>query len=107
VPKITFVQPDGRRETISATAGTTVKDCALDNDIPGIVGECGGALMCGTCHVYVDDADAQRTGTPEPQEVDMLDMVVADRRPGSRLSCQLVVTEALDGLVVHLPVAQK
>lgn len=107
MPDITFVQPDGRRETVSVRAGTTVKDCALDNDIDGIVGECGGALMCGTCHIYIDNAELGRTGVPEPQEADMLDMVVAERRPTSRLSCQIVVTDALDGLVLHIPAAQK
>ncbi len=107
MPKITFVQPDGRRETINAPAGKTVKDCALDNRVAGIIGECGGALMCGTCHVYVDEVDAPRTGAPEPQEADMLEMVVAERRATSRLSCQLVVTDTLDGLVLHVPVTQK
>lgn len=105
--KLTFVQPNGQRESVEALTGVTVKDCALDNDVAGIVGECGGALMCGTCHVYVDEGDIQRTGTPEPQEVDMLDMVVAERRPTSRLSCQIVVTDALDGLVLHIPATQK
>lgn len=107
MPTITFVQPDGRRETVEVRAGATVKDCALDNDVAGIVGECGGALMCGTCHIYVDAGDAQRTGEPEPPEIDMLDMVVAERRPTSRLSCQIVVTDDLDGLVLHIPAAQK
>lgn len=107
MPRVIFVQPDGRRDTVEAGTGITAKDAALNNRVAGIIGECGGAAMCATCHVYVDAADAQRTGAPEPIESDMLDMVAAERRPTSRLSCQITVTDQLDGLVLHVPVTQK
>ena len=80
---------------------------AVYNGIEGILGECGGGLSCATCHCYVDDAWAAQVGTPTSQdERDLLEGVAAQRKATSRLSCQITVTEALDGLVVHLPEAQ-
>ncbi|SDF28070.1 ferredoxin, 2Fe-2S [Celeribacter baekdonensis] len=100
--KITFVQPDGRSQTVSARVGDSVMQTALAHSIDGIFAECGGAMMCATCHCYVEDA---RTGQASQGEEDLLDCAEDEVRPSSRLSCQIKVTEDLDGLVVHLPVA--
>ena len=102
MPKITFVEYDGTVHTLDAEIGATVMETAIKNDIPGIEAECGGACACATCHVYVDEDWLERTGGPSPMEEDMLDFGY-DVRPNSRLSCQIKVTEALDGLVVRTP----
>jgi 2Fe-2S ferredoxin len=91
--------------TVVAAPGTTVMEAAVDNDIEGIVAECGGACSCATCHVYVDSAWSGRLPQPDAQEDGMLDCVL-DRHASSRLSCQIVLTDELDGLVVHVPDAQ-
>ena len=104
MPSVTYVDCHGQATTLEVALGETVMRGALDHDLPGIVAECGGGLACATCHCYVDDAWAAAAGTPASQdERDMLDMAVAEVRPTSRLSCQIELTEALDGLVVHLP----
>jgi len=100
--KITYVQPDGSSQTVEAEAGMTVMETAKKHVIAGIEAECGGACACATCHVYVDDAWRQRVGPPEQMEEDMLDFAF-DVRESSRLSCQIKVTEELDGLVVQVP----
>ena len=97
--RITFIQKDGTERVVEAEPGMTVMEAAVKNAIPGIAAECGGACACATCHVYVDDAWREATGTPEQMEEDMLDFAF-DVRPASRLSCQIKVTDALDGLVV-------
>lgn len=102
MPKITFVQPDGSAQTIEARVGDSVMQTALAHGVPGILAECGGAMMCATCHCYVDD---ERTGTASEGEEDMLECAEAEVRPTSRLTCQIKVSEALDGLTVHLPEA--
>lgn len=103
---ITYVQHDGTRRDIDVPVGDTVMQGALDNMVEGIVAECGGGLACATCHCYVDDAWAAKTGTPSEVEAEMLEATSAPRKPTSRLSCQINVTEALDGLVVYLPESQ-
>ena len=103
--KITFVQPDGTSQTVTAEAGLTVMEAAKLNNIAGIEAECGGACACATCHVYVDDAWRDATGKPSDMEEDMLDFAF-DVREGSRLSCQMKVTAAIDGLVVRVPAKQ-
>jgi 2Fe-2S ferredoxin len=102
---ITFIQPDGSEETVTAQPGMTVMEAAKTALVAGIEAECGGACACATCHVYVDDGWRERTGGPSPMEEDMLDFAF-DVRPSSRLSCQIKVTEALDGLVVRVPEKQ-
>ena len=89
----------------SAEPGSTVMENAIKNDVPGIEAECGGACACATCHVYVDEAFMAVVGEPEPMEEDMLDFAF-DVRPNSRLSCQIKVRDALDGLVVRVPERQ-
>jgi 2Fe-2S ferredoxin len=103
--KITFIAADGARYEVGAENGSTVMENAIRNGVPGIEAECGGACACATCHVYVDEAFRSVTGEPEPMEQDMLDFAY-DVRPSSRLSCQIRVTDALDGLVVTVPVRQ-
>ena len=103
--KITFIGADGTRYEVGAESGSTVMENAIRNGVPGIEAECGGACACATCHVYVDEAFRSVTGEPEPMEQDMLDFAY-DVRPNSRLSCQIRVTDALDGLVVTVPERQ-
>jgi 2Fe-2S ferredoxin len=102
---ITFIQPDGTEQVVPAEAGMTVMETAKKHLVPGIEAECGGACACATCHVYVDEAWREKTGEPSEMEEDMLDFAF-DVRPSSRLSCQIKVTEALDGLVVRVPEKQ-
>jgi 2Fe-2S ferredoxin len=101
MPKVTYIQPNGSERTIEARAGTTLMEAAIDNDVAGIVAECGGACSCATCHVYVDAAWAPKLTPPDAQEDGMLDCVL-DRRETSRLSCQIVLTDELDGIVLHV-----
>ena len=103
--KITFIQPDGSQQTVEAEPGMTVMETAKKHLIPGIEAECGGACACATCHVHVDEAWREKTGGPSEMEEDMLDFAF-DVREGSRLSCQIKVSEALDGLVVRVPEKQ-
>ena len=103
--KITFIQNDGTERVVEAEPGMTVMEAAVKNNIPGIAAECGGACACATCHVYVDDAWRETTGTPAQMEEDMLDFAF-DVRPTSRLSCQIRVRSELDGLVVETPAQQ-
>ena len=103
--KITFIQPDGTSQTVDGDNGMTVMETAKKNLIAGIEAECGGACACATCHVFVDDAWLEKTGKPQQMEEDMLDFAF-DVRPNSRLSCQIKVTDALDGLVVRVPEKQ-
>jgi 2Fe-2S ferredoxin len=105
MPKITFIQPDGTAQTVEAETGMTVMETARKNDIEGIEAECGGACACATCHVYVEEAWREKTGSPSEMEEDMLDFAF-EVRETSRLSCQIKVTDDLDGLVVHIPEKQ-
>ncbi len=100
--KITFIQPDGSQQVVEAAPGVTVMEAARLNRIAGIEAECGGACSCATCHVYVDAAWTEKTGKAEAMEEDMLDFAF-DVRPESRLSCQMKVTDVLDGLVLRVP----
>ena len=103
--KITFIQPDGSEQVVEGDAGMTVMETAKKNLVPGIEAECGGACSCATCHVYVDEAWREKVGPPSEMEEDMLDFAF-DVRPSSRLSCQIKVTETLDGLVLKVPEKQ-
>ena len=103
--KITYVQHDGSEKTVEATPGMTVMETAVKNDVPGIAAECGGACACATCHVYVDEDWRDITGNAEEMEEDMLDFAF-EVRDESRLSCQIKVTEAMDGLRVTVPEKQ-
>lgn len=105
MPRITYIEHDGTERTVDAEVGATVMETAIRNNVPGIVAECGGACSCATCHVHVDEAWKEKVGPPSAMEEDMLDFAF-DVRPTSRLSCQIKVTEELDGLVVHTPEQQ-
>jgi ferredoxin, 2Fe-2S len=100
--KITFIQPDGSNQTVEGEAGMTVMETAKKHLVAGIEAECGGACACATCHVYVDDQWRERVGAPAEMEEDMLDFAF-DVRESSRLSCQIKVTDELDGLIVKIP----
>ncbi|MCJ8518166.1 2Fe-2S ferredoxin [Pseudorhizobium tarimense] len=103
--KLTIVAFDGTRYDLDAANGSTVMENAVRNSVPGIEAECGGACACATCHVYVDEAWADRVGPPSPMEEDMLDFAY-EVKPTSRLSCQIKVADDLDGLVVNVPERQ-
>ncbi len=103
--KITYIDPAGASRTAEAEVGSTVMETAIRNGIPGIEAECGGACACSTCHVYVDEAWREKTGEATPMEQDMLDFAY-EVRPNSRLSCQIRVSDDLDGLVVTTPERQ-
>jgi 2Fe-2S ferredoxin len=103
--KITFIQPDGTEQVVEAEPGMTVMEAAKKELVPGIEAECGGACACATCHVYVDDAWRDKVGPPSEMEEDMLDFAF-EVRESSRLSCQIKVSEELDGLVVRVPEKQ-
>jgi 2Fe-2S ferredoxin len=102
LPKVTFIQHSGTTRTVDATSGSSLMQAALDNSVPGIDADCSGSCACGTCHVMVDAGWAQAVGNPGDMEEAMLSMR-PDRSAHSRLACQIVVDEALDGLVVRLP----
>jgi ferredoxin, 2Fe-2S len=101
-PRITFVLHDGAVHSVDVPVGLTVMDGSVRNNLPGIIAECGGMCSCGTCHIYVVEEWRERLPAPEFEEEDLLEFI-ADRQDGSRLSCQLVVTDDLDGLVVQVP----
>jgi ferredoxin, 2Fe-2S len=103
--KITYIDAAGVARTVDGEIGSTVMETAIKNGVPGIEAECGGACACSTCHVYVDEAWREKTGEPSPMEEDMLDFAF-EVKPNSRLSCQIKVSEALDGLVVTTPERQ-
>ena len=100
--KITYIEHDGKEHVIEVKPGQSVMEGAVKNNIPGIDADCGGACACATCHVYVDDAWADKTGKASVMEESMLDFA-NDLQPTSRLSCQIIVSEALDGLIVRMP----
>lgn len=105
MPRITYIEFDGREHVVEVKAGLSVMEGAIRNNVPGIDADCGGACACATCHVYVDEAWLDRTGTASAMEESMLDFADAVQ-PNSRLSCQIRVTDELDGLVVRLPESQ-
>jgi 2Fe-2S ferredoxin len=103
---VTYVDYQGTRQTLEVPTGDSVMQGAVSNLLPGIIGECGGALACATCHCYVDAAWADQVGPPSATEMEMLESAASPIKPGSRLSCQITMSPALDGLVVHLPESQ-
>ena len=103
--RITFVEPDGSRQEIEAEIGESLMANAKARGVDGIIAECGGSLVCGTCHVYLSDAAFALVGPPQNFEVDLLDNVRAPR-PTSRLACQITVSPELDGIEIELPTSQ-
>ena len=105
MPKVIFVEADGNRIETEAEVGASLMKAAVNAGVPAIVAECGGAMACGTCHCYLADGWFARVLPPEEGEVDMLDFVI-DPQADSRLSCQVVITPEMDGLIVRLPASQ-
>jgi ferredoxin, 2Fe-2S len=103
--KITYIEFDGTEHVADVKSGLSVMEGAIKNNIPGIDADCGGACACATCHVYVDAAWKEKTGGPSAMEESMLDFA-ENVEENSRLSCQIKVTDALDGLVVRMPESQ-
>lgn len=101
--KATWKLADGREITLDVAEGTNLMEAATQRGVPGIIGECGGSMSCATCHVVVDPGWAERAGEPSAFEEDMLDITEAGRQPTSRLSCQIRMAAALDGIVVSVP----
>jgi 2Fe-2S ferredoxin len=103
LPKVIYVGTAGLERVVDAAGGESVMSAAVKNGVPGIIGECGGNASCATCHVWVRDEFLPLVGTPGDLEEDLLDMGVDDRRDGSRLGCQIPLTDELDGLTVDVP----
>ncbi len=102
MPRIIYIEHSGTQHEIEADVGSTVMHTALDNLVPGIDADCGGECSCATCHVMVKEEWLAKTGSPSETEESMLDLN-PERQSNSRLSCQIEVTDELDGLVVQLP----
>lgn len=104
--KVTVIDNHGVRHELETDPVMTLKDLAVINDVPGIVARCGGSLACATCHVYIDTDWIDVIGKPEEMEEDMLDMAW-DVKPNSRLSCQIMLRDEHNGLIVHVPERQE
>ena len=103
--KITYITHDNQKHEVEVQNGLTVMEGAVQNDIPGIDADCGGGMACATCHVYVQDDWYDKLSTKEDGEEDMLDMAF-EPKTNSRLSCQIVVSDEIDGLEVSIPSKQ-
>lgn len=106
MPRVIYRAHDGQETTIDAAPGISLMEAARAHDIDGIVGQCGGSMMCATCHVYADPDRMADLPPISDTEDAMLDSTICERRDNSRLSCQLVVTEKFEGLVVEMPAEQ-
>ena len=106
MPKVVYVSALGDATMVVGQVGESVMAAAVRNGVPGIIGECGGNNSCATCHVWVRDEFTELVGKPGDLEDDLLDLGVSERRDSSRLSCQIVLTDALDGLTVDVPAEQ-
>jgi 2Fe-2S ferredoxin len=105
MPKITYKDSEGNSKTIKVENGLTVMEGAIQNDIPGIDADCGGSMACATCHVYVEEKWLDKISKAEEAEVDMIDMAYEPKK-NSRLSCQLIISDELEGLTVTTPAQQ-
>ncbi|MDN5862211.1 MAG: 2Fe-2S iron-sulfur cluster-binding protein [Salinisphaera sp.] len=105
MPKITFIDTDGKPHEVDAQVGMTVMEAAVEALVPGIEADCGGNCICATCHVYVDAAWLPQLPAPDEDEQAMIEYT-SEPQENSRLTCQLQVTEALDGMVVNVPDSQ-
>lgn len=107
MPEITYIEPSGDPVTLSVPLGWTLMQAATSNGVDGIIGECGGAASCATCHCYVEQERLADLPEPSAAELAMLAETAAERRPNSRLACQLTAVAELDGLTVTLPETQE
>jgi len=105
MPKITYKNKSGNSKTLEVEKGLTVMEGAIQNNVPGIDADCGGSMACATCHVYVEEKWLSKLPEAEAGEVDMIDMAFEPKK-NSRLSCQLIVTDEMDGLEVTTPEKQ-
>ena len=105
MPKITYKDYQGSSKTIEVESGFSVMEGAIQNEIPGIDADCGGSMACATCHVYVEDKWFDKIPKAEDAEIDMIDMAFEPKK-NSRLSCQIIVSDELDGLIVNIPSKQ-
>ena len=105
MPKITYIEHDGKSHTLEVANGLSVMEGAVQNDIPGIDADCGGSCACATCHVYVDEKWFNKLSKKDSAEEDMLDMAIEPNK-FSRLGCQITVNDDLDGMVVKMPSKQ-
>jgi len=105
MPKIIFIDYQGNQSEVEANVGNSLMEAAVDNDVAGIDADCGGACACATCHVYIDDQWMDKVGKPDDLETDMLD-VAEGVQENSRLTCQIEISDELDGLVVTTPESQ-
>jgi 2Fe-2S ferredoxin len=105
MPVIHYIEADGTKHVVETDVGVSVMQAAVDNGIDGILAECGGCCSCATCHCFVDEAWVGHLPEPDVMEKGLL-KCVSEPRPNSRLSCQIEITEQLDGLVVRLPESQ-
>ena len=103
MPKVVYVDPSGVEQVVDGAVGDSVMATAVRNGVPGIIGECGGNASCATCHVWVREEYRQAVGPARDLEDDLLDLGVSERRDGSRLSCQVELSDHLDGLTVDIP----
>lgn len=103
---VVYIDSEGERSELQVQEGWTLMQAAVTQGVDGIEAECGGSCCCATCHVYVDEPYLDRLDPPSEQEQGMLAETVAERRPNSRLACQIKVTGALEGLIVHMPEVQ-
>ena len=102
MPRAIFISPDGTSAEVDVAIGGSLMHAATTHGVDGIVGDCGGAMSCATCHVFVEEQFVALLAEPAPAETQMLDYTAAPRQPNSRLSCQLVMTPELDGLAVRI-----
>ena len=105
MPKIIYKDYQGTSKTIEVESGFTVMEGAIQKEIPGIDADCGGSMACATCHVYVDEKWIDKIPKAEDAEIDMIDMAFEPKK-NSRLSCQITVSDKIEGLIVHLPEKQ-
>lgn len=103
---VTFIDAKGTSRSVDAPEGMSVADAALNNQVPGIEADCGGFCACATCHVYLDDEWLAKVPPADELEAAMLDTEAVDRRANSRLACQLRLSDALEGIIVHTPERQ-
>ncbi|PIB27569.1 2Fe-2S iron-sulfur cluster-binding protein [Maribacter sp. 4G9] len=106
MPSITYIETNGTSHNIELPLGATIMEGAIQNDVKGIVAECGGSCMCATCHIYVDEKFLDKLPTMEEEEQEMLEGATAEVKSNSRLSCQVRMSNELDGIMVRVPEEQ-
>jgi 2Fe-2S ferredoxin len=107
MPRVVFIQPTGESQTVDVAVGSSLMTAAVKHGVEGIIGECGGVCMCATCHIYVREDFVDKLPPIMDTEEAVLEVTNAERLPNSRLSCQIKMTEALDGLTVTIPPSQR